>query len=313
MTQAHSDTASRLGGLLRKDWLWCLAALMLGAGAASASPAGTESADAVIAPMHLGAMTVLPLQDATDAIPNDGKVFGFGIGSAAVAQVLADAGLPQTSIPLSVNALLVRGRGRVMLFDTGLGVAHHGHLLDGIHRHGVLPGDVTDIFLTHSHGDHTGGLLDAMGELVFPNAVVHISAPEWHSMIAAAQRDAPLVAALHDRVRLFTPGAVVVPGVRSVSLTGHTPGHVGYRIGSGGQSILDIGDLVHSSIVSLAKPDWALGFDKDQALGARMRRLTLARVAKTGELVFAPHFPYPGVGRIAETGDHFAWQPQARN
>jgi hypothetical protein len=37
----------------------------------------------------------------------------------------------------------------------------------------------------------------------------------------------------------------------------------------------------------------------------------LARLAKTHTLVFAPHFPFPGVGWIMPKGDGYVWQPQS--
>src|SRR6185312_4203434 len=96
----------------------------------------------------------------------------------------------------------------------------------------------------------------------------------------------------------FEPGARIAPGIRSLSLPGHTPGHVGYEITSGHARLMDIGDVAHSSIVSLARPTWAIEFDNDQVLGRATREKTLAALAKSGERVFAPHFPFPGVGHI---------------
>jgi hypothetical protein len=36
---------------------------------------------------------------------------------------------------------------------------------------------------------------------------------------------------------------------------------VGYEITSGKQSLLDIGDMAHSWVVSLKKPEWTMQFD----------------------------------------------------
>jgi hypothetical protein len=45
---------------------------------------------------------------------------------------------------------------------------------------------------------------------------------------------------------------------------------------------------------------------------ARSTRLkTLSILTKDGELVFAPHFPFPGIGHIEAAGDAFAWKPSA--
>ena len=207
-----------------------------------------------------------------------------------------------------MDALLAEGDGRVMLFDTGLGPAVHGALPASLALAGVSPAAVTDVFITHTHGDHTGGLVTVEGALAFPHAVIHMSAAEWTWMKAQSHNPA-LLAAITPQVRPFEPGTVIVPGVSAAALPGHTPGHVGYEITSGSERLFDMGDLAHSSIVSLARPDWAIGYDTDKTQGEATRRATLARLAASHERVFAPHFPFPGVGRIEAAGDGFTWAP----
>jgi glyoxylase-like metal-dependent hydrolase (beta-lactamase superfamily II) len=161
--------------------------------------------------------------------------------------------------------------------------------------------------LTHSHGDHIGGVVKD-GRLAFPNATIRMSADEW-AFLKGQTDQAATVSAIAGHVKTFTPGSVVAPGITSVSLKGHTPGHVGYEIVSGKDRLLDIGDVAHSSIVSLAKPQWLMGYDNDKTLGRETRVATLTRLSKSHETVFAPHFPFPGVGRIEAQGDHFVWKP----
>jgi hypothetical protein len=61
---------------------------------------------------------------------------------------------------------------------------------------------------------------------------------------------------------------------------------------------------------SLQKPDWTMGFDSDAAVAKKTRDGTLARLAKTHELVFSPHFPFPGVGHIVADGAAYRWAPE---
>ena len=103
----------------------------------------------------------------------------------------------------------------------------------------------------------------------------------------------------------------MLPGVTPIALDGHTPGHVGYEIVSGEQRLLDIGDLAHSSVLSLQKPKWTTQFDGDQPQAKATRRTTFARLAASHELVFAPHFPYPGMGYIVTAGPAYTWKPAA--
>ena len=55
---------------------------------------------------------------------------------------------------------------------------------------------------------------------------------------------------------------------------GHTPGHTGYLVSSGNETVLIWGDIVHVAEVQFARPDAALTFDLDPE--AARRELDLA-------------------------------------
>lgn len=287
-----------------------LVGLLVGlGGAVSGARAGVKFVSVAPAarPVHVGAIDLTSLHDSQIVVANDGKTFGIGVSTRAVAKVLRAAGAPPDRITLSVNDLLVRTGRRLILIDTGLGPRYHGALLASLKLAGASPGDVTDVLITHPHPDHIGGLLDGQGQLAFPNATIHMASAAWVWMRKKVPAMATTVA---PRIQTFEPGATIAPGIVSVSLPGHAPGHVGYEIVSGHSRLLDIGDVAHSSIVSLARPQWDIEFDNDQSLGRETRLKTLATLAKSGEWVFAPHFPYPGVGHIVAAGRGFAWRPR---
>jgi glyoxylase-like metal-dependent hydrolase (beta-lactamase superfamily II) len=257
----------------------------------------------------LGAIDVAALRDTALAIPNDGSIFGVNASPDAVAKVLSGAGAPTDKVRLDVNALLVRMPGHLVLIDLGFGSLGHGVLRESLALAGAAPKDVTDILITHAHPDHVSGLLDPQGRLAFPNAAIRMSAKEWVFM--QAQSDTKqLAATIHPRVKTFDSGQSILPGITPIALYGHTPGHVGYEIASQGKTLLDMGDIAHSSIVSLQKPDWTMGFDVDKAAGATKRREELQRLASAHQLIFAPHFPFPGIGRIEQAGQGFAFRPE---
>src|SRR5690606_13656096 len=130
---------------------------------------------------RIGALQAAALRDGGMSVPNDNAVFGVGLTPKEVAGVLAGAGLETDVLHLSVQPLLVRYGGGVYLFDACAGQLmgeNAGKLGASLQAAGVEPAQVTDVFISHAHGDHVGGLVDGAGALAFPNATIHISQPE---------------------------------------------------------------------------------------------------------------------------------------
>lgn len=294
----------------RRAFPWIVAAASMLSLASSSLAAPVPVAPAASS-FTVGSFKLFALRDMCNVLPNDTKVFGIGKTPQAVAQVLRAAGAPTDRITLGVDALLVEEPGHVVLIDTGLGPKVGGVLMQSLARAGVKPADVTDVLITHSHADHVGGLVTADGRSAFPHAVIRMSRTEWRWM-QDNKGAAPIVAAIGAQVKPFTPGTELLPGIMPVALPGHTPGHVGYRISSGGSQLMDIGDTAHSAIVSLAKPGWPIGYDNDKQQGIATRERVLRRLSQSHERIFAPHFPYPGVGHIVARGSGYAFVPDLR-
>lgn len=293
--------------LMRKSILAViLGAVGLTSGGAWAAGPSIEAVTPAAQAFTVGKLHLWSLHDVSIQVPNDAQTFGVDAGVDAVSQVLTSAGAPTNQIALSVNALLLREGNRVLLFDTGVGEGAHGALLASLKGAGVAPEAVTDVLITHPHFDHITGLVTASGAPVFTKATIRLPEAAWAWM----QEQSPQVSkAIAAQVQTFKPGALITPAVKSVPLAGHTPGHTGYEITSGNAKLLDIGDLAHSSIVSLAKPQWLMGFDQDKTVSKATRLAELPILAKTGELLFSPHFPYPALGHIQAQADAFTWKP----
>jgi len=261
----------------------------------------------------IGALDAVALKDGDIDAPNDGKTFALGRSTEEVAALLAAAGEPTDVLHLSVQPLLVRDGSRVLLFDTGAGDvewARGGRLPASLRAAGVEPSQVTDIFISHRHADHVGGLLAADGAPAFPNATVHLTTAEWAGIQADAD-DAALAAAIAPRVAAFEPGTELVPGmVTAVVDDGHTPGHSAYLITSGNERLLYIGDTAHHFVVSVQRPEWTVDYDMDAPLAQKRRRELLQRAADENTRVYAVHFPFPGLGRFEARDDNFAWVPE---
>jgi glyoxylase-like metal-dependent hydrolase (beta-lactamase superfamily II) len=293
------------------------------------TPAAPPAAEATPPPapanarnFQIGELSATALRDGRLEFPNDTKIFGVGHTVDEVSAVLSAAGQPTDTFHLDQDPLLVKGADRVLLFDTGAGSNFGptaGQLSQSLQDAGVDAQSVTDIFISHVHGDHVGGIVNADGALAFPNAKIHLSKPEWKFLTGLGAKQAAgigvknydaLIKAMKPKVEAFTPGAELLPGmVKAVEIKGHTPGHSGYRITSGGDSLLYIGDTMHSSIVSVQKPDWPMSFDADQKTGAASREALLAELATSGQRVYAVHFPFPSLGTIEKRGEGYVWNP----
>jgi glyoxylase-like metal-dependent hydrolase (beta-lactamase superfamily II) len=281
------------------------------AGNAPSEGATDTSADAFR--FRIGALDAVALKDGDVDAPNDGRTFGIGQPTEQVAALLAAAGAPTDVLHLSIQPLLVKAGNRVLLFDTGAGDvewARGGRLPASLRAAGVEPSGVTDVFISHRHQDHVGGLLAPDGALAFPNATVHLTAAEWAGMQADPDA-AALVAAIAPKVSAFEPGAELVPGtVTAVVDDGHTPGHSAYLVTSGDDRLLYLGDTAHHFVVSVQRPEWTVAYDMDAPLAQTRRRELLQRAADDGTRVYAVHFPFPGLGRFKTQGESFVWVPE---
>jgi glyoxylase-like metal-dependent hydrolase (beta-lactamase superfamily II) len=242
-----------------------------------------------------------------------------------VREILAARGLPP--VPrISVNAFALQFAGRTALIDTGAGGKLGptlGRLGDSLAAAGIDPRDIDTVLLTHMHPDHSNGLTDTTGNATYPNAelVMHedelahwmddarmaqASPRQRRDDFEAARRE---LAPYRDRVRLFRDGEVM-PGVRALPLPGHTPGHSGYIIGSGNETLLIWGDIVHLPDVQVARPDIAVVLDTDRDAAIATRKRVLAIAATERLLVAGMHLHFPGFAYVVREGGTFALEPE---
>jgi glyoxylase-like metal-dependent hydrolase (beta-lactamase superfamily II) len=268
----------------------------------------------------IGELSAIALRDGGMEVPNDNKTFAVGHKPEEVAQLLAANGQPTEKLALAIEPLLVKTADKVLLFDTGAGGNFGpgaGHLSASLTEAGIDPATVTDVFISHLHGDHIGGLMNAQGGLAFTNATIHMTKAEWDFLstlkddtarMIGVENHTALVALIKPKVNAFEPAADLVPGVvKAMDIKGHTPGHSGYLITSGADSLLFVGDMVHHFIVSVQQPDWTIAYDHDAPTAQASRKAVIADAAAKGQRVYAEHFPFPGLGRFEKKGEGYVW------
>ncbi len=226
----------------------------------------------------------------------------------------------------SINTFLIHSGGQTALVDTGCGTSMGdavGKLPQNLQAAGVAAGEVDTVLLTHVHPDHSNGLAGSNGERLFPNTELVLHEAEmayWHDDAAMSRADETSrarnfmagrqqLAPYRDRTRLIA-GGEVLPGVTAMPLPGHTPGHTGYLIASGGESLLIWGDIVHVPEIQVPRPQVTMTFDIDPRQAEATRRRTFDMVASEKLLFAGMHVHFPGLARLAREGDGYRLVPE---
>jgi glyoxylase-like metal-dependent hydrolase (beta-lactamase superfamily II) len=227
-------------------------------------------------------------------------------------------------IPLACRAMLVRDRGRTLLFETGIGaffepalrqrygVVEDRHvLLDSLAAAGVRPEDVDVVVLSHLHFDHAGGALTAWREgaapeLAFPRAAWVVGAEAWARAKAPHPRDrASFIPALQPLLEA-TGRLEQVSGDRSETLGegfrfhlshGHTPGLLLAEVALAGGPVVFAADLIPGR--AWVHVPITMGYDRYPELLIDEKSSLLADLVGRDGRLFFTHDPVVAIGRVA--------------
>ncbi|HKW83741.1 MAG TPA: MBL fold metallo-hydrolase [Burkholderiaceae bacterium] len=276
---------------------------------------------------QIGRFTVTALWDGTLDMPVD-QVFKRP-GPAQLKALLGRAYLKPT-VPLSVNAFVVDTGTHVVMIDTGTGASHMfgdklGKVQANLRAAGYTPERIDEIYITHMHTDHVGGLT-VDGHAVFANAIVRADVREAghylsREKMAASPGDkedfesamamlAPYVKS--GRFRPFDGATELIPGIRARPARGHTPGHTIYDVQSDGEKLVLWGDLMHVAAVQLPVPAATVVFDAMPAQSAANRAQVYREAEQEGAWIAAAHLGFPGIGKIRSDGrGGYGWVPMS--
>ncbi len=273
--------------------------------------------------MMLGEFEVTAISDGTVKLPVKDLL------NAPSAKV--DAALQKNFIShpveTSVNAYLINTGSKLVLVDTGAAGLFGptlGNLLVNLKAAGYQPEQVDEIYITHMHPDHVGGLMNG-NAMAFPNATLRIDKADtdfWldEAKMKAAPKDAqgffqgamasvnPYVAA--GKLKTFEGGTELVPGIKALAAHGHTAGHTVYAVESKGEKLMLWGDLMHVAAVQFDDPSVTIKFDTETKAAARQRVKAYTDADKNGYLVGGAHLAFPGMGHVRKAaGKGFTWVP----
>jgi glyoxylase-like metal-dependent hydrolase (beta-lactamase superfamily II) len=272
----------------------------------------------------LGSFAVVALHDG--GLSRD-RPAGFvrNADDALVGEAFAMAGMKRDKLTLTFTALAIETGSGVVLIDTGMGEGGPpgtGKLLAHMQAAGISPQEVTQLVISHFHGDHISGVRKKDGSLTFPKAKILVPQVEWDFWMDDARMEAASEAAKGNfslARRMFSPNASelgrfnwgdeVLPGVKAVQASGHTPGMTAFEISSDGEKMMFASDITNNPLLFVRNPGWQAMFDMnpEEAVTTRRRLLDQAVAEKLKMHFF--HAPFPGLGYIVKNGDGYEYLP----
>ncbi len=231
------------------------------------------------------------------------------------------------ALRIPVNAYLVNTGDKLILVDSGTSDAlgpTMGRLPTALAAAGVTPEQIDAVLITHMHPDHLFGTIDGEGNKVFANAELILPEVDnafWYD--DAAMNGAPdqfkpfflgarrAAEAYKSTQTLYSGDKEILPGIHSLALPGHTPGHNGYIFDSNGETLIIAADIVHMAVYQFERPDWGIGFDIDPGQAVETRKKFLDRAASDKVLFAGAHIPFPGMGRVVKSGEGYRFVPAA--
>lgn len=268
---------------------------------------------------RVGAVEVTPLWDGP--LPSSLEKIPDPQHRAEAERLIAKVGAQ--ALTMNVYGFLLRLGGSLSLIDAGAGRMANpglGRLAAALAAQGIASAEITTVFVTHMHRDHFGGLITADGKAAFPNAELVLHETEARFWLDGEAEAMPIRArryleATRQVLSLYAHRLRRVkdhegsPEVAAHPMSGHTPGHTGWLIRSGGEAMLAWGDLIHIAQVHLPSPHIAMEYDLDPAVAKATRLAVLDWVARERIAVAGAHLPSPGIGVIIRDGSGYAFEP----
>lgn len=272
---------------------------------------------------QFGDFEVTTLSDGRRAGEAPEKTYAINQDPKDVAALLEENLLPTDRFVNSFTPVLINTGKDLILFDTGMGAvareAGQGKLVEAMEASGYTADDVSLVVLSHFHPDHIGGLME--GEKpAFANARYAAGQKEFDFWTDPARLGTPAkgvaqlveknVKPLAEKTIFLDDGSEVVSGIHAIGAFGHTPGHLAFRVESGGKSLMLISDTANHSVITLQRPDWHVAFDIDKEMAVETRKRMFDMIAAERLPFIGYHMPFPSLAYLQRDGQGYRFVPE---
>jgi glyoxylase-like metal-dependent hydrolase (beta-lactamase superfamily II) len=283
---------------------------------------------------NVGDVQVNVVSDGASTMPLPDK-FVLNAGKDDVGAALEQSFLPGDKVTIPYGPLVINSGSKLIVIDTGSGpgaLAQSkgaiGQFVTNLRAAGFDPATVDQVVISHFHGDHVNGLVDADNQPIFLNAEVLVPQAEWAYWMDDGEMSRASGERLGDQFRnarrvfetglkkKVTPyewGKEVVPGLLAVESVGHTPGHTSYVLSSGNEAVFIQSDVTNIPALFVRHPHWHVMYDQDPAQAEITRRRVYDMLAAERIRVQGFHFPFPANGYVEKHGAGYRLIPAPWN
>jgi len=214
-------------------------------------------------------------------------------------------------IKLSTTHLILESNSKKIIIDTGMGnkwddksksiyAYDEDQSMDiALNKIGYKREDITDVFLTHLHFDHTGGsTIMKDGKLIpaFPNAKYHVQKQNYDWGVNPSDRDR-VSYIKNNFVPLFEEGVInFINGneeyddeIQFIEVNGHTFGQQMIKVSDSSNTILFCADLIPT--VSHIPLPYIMGYDLQPLLTLKEKKEILPKAVQDNWKLFFGHDP----------------------
>jgi glyoxylase-like metal-dependent hydrolase (beta-lactamase superfamily II) len=188
------------------------------------------------------------------------------------------------ALKISLNPFLIQTADKNILFDVGIGDFGEGTSTDiikeNLESQGLTEYDITDIFASHLHYDHIGGLAgksSGFWELTFPDANLWVSGDGWQKVMGQDEYyDEEKTEFAHfldakANLEFLEDGDQPYPEITVEVIGGHTEFSQVLLYNDGSEKYLMAGDVLATRGEVNRKFAAKYDFDADQSMNARKK------------------------------------------
>lgn len=182
----------------------------------------------------------------------------FSVGTDRIFNRIPRDGKPaKGALKISLNPFLISTPERKYLFDCGIGEFGEetgpAIIRKNLEKHNLTEFDITDIFCSHLHYDHIGGLAhkeEGYWSLTFPEARVWVSEKEWEKVTAEEvyydEEKTEFLRFIEARadIHLLEEEDSPYPDVKVKKTGGHTEFHQVLLFNDGQHKYMQAGDVI---------------------------------------------------------------------